>query len=346
MPRASARPTPPAEPAAGRPIDASPRRTRGGVPRLTQGRALALALLLLLAAATMPAVTWPARSVDTVVVFDITQSMNVEDTLVDGAPADRLAFARRAAGAALGALPCGSRVGWAVFAEYRTLLLLAPIEVCAHYGDLLATLEAIDGRMRWGNASEVTKGAFWALRMAKELGAPTNVVFVTDGHEAPPLRDAGLPLFDDLKPGEVHGWILGVGGEDARPIPKTDADGARRGFWRAEDVVHPPGDAVRREHLSALHEAHLQSLARQIGFDYARLAAPATLAAAMADTRYAARRPVPADVRWLPLAGALAVLVVAFRPLRKGRDRAQASRRGPLAVPDPSRRTPHQEATS
>src|SRR5690349_25165987 len=95
--------------------------------------------------------------------------MDVEDYELNGKPASRLAFAREAARRALRELPCGSRVGWGAFTEYRSLLLLAPIEVCGHYNDLLATLDQIDERMRWGNASEIAKGVFWALRLVKSL---------------------------------------------------------------------------------------------------------------------------------------------------------------------------------
>ena len=42
--------------------------------------------------------------------------------------------------AALTELPCGSRLGLAAFTGYRSLMLLAPVEVCEYYGDLLATL--------------------------------------------------------------------------------------------------------------------------------------------------------------------------------------------------------------
>ena len=99
-------------------------------------------------------------------------------------------------------LPCGSRVGWGAFAEYRTILLLAPVEVCANYNDLLASLDRIDGQMRWANASEIRKGVYWAMRASKEVGGKPDILFLTDGQEAPPEVGAGLPLFDDLKRGE------------------------------------------------------------------------------------------------------------------------------------------------
>jgi mxaL protein len=293
---------------------------RDVVASLTErgSRPIALALLMLMAGLAMPTLYLPGRSYDSIVVFDITQSMNVEDAAIDGESVDRLTFARRAVRAALRDLPCGSRVGWAAFAEYRTLLLLAPIEVCANYGDLLATLDVIDGRMRWGNASEISKGLFWALRVARETDGRPNVLFVTDGHEAPPLRDGPIAVFDDVSRGNVHGWILGVGDDEPRPIPKTDADGKPMGFWRPEDVVQAEGATQGRqgaagEHLSSLHEAHLQALAAQLGLGYARLQGAQSVRDAMQDARFAQRRAVPTDLRWLPTLLALALLAWRFR---------------------------------
>lgn len=284
-------------------------------------RAPLAALALLVLALAMPRWNLPQDRWDTVVVFDITQSMNVEDYELDGAPVSRLDFARAAARQALRRLPCGSRVGWGAFAEYRTLLLLAPVEVCEHYGDLIAALDNVDGRMRWGNASEIAKGVFWAVRTARAEATHPDVVFLSDGHEAPPLKDAGPAVFDDARAGTVHGWILGVGGDAPRPIPRTDDEGQHVGFWRAQDVIQidsdtpgAAGSSSSAEHLSSLHEPHLRAVARQVGFDYARLDGPAALLQAISDPRLARRVAVPTDLSWLPAGLALAILLVRLRP--------------------------------
>ncbi len=206
------------------------------LPFAAGSRMITVAFLLLLCALFLPRVSLPQRTYNYIVVFDITQSMNVEDYELDGMPVSRLNFAREAARRALRELPCGSRVGWGAFAEYRTLLLLAPVEVCSNYNDLLATLDRIDGRMRWANASEIRKGVYWAMRAAKEVGTP-DVVFLTDGQEAPPEVGPGLPMFDDLKRGEPRGWLVGVGGYTPRRIPRTDDDGRMIGYWRADEVI-------------------------------------------------------------------------------------------------------------
>jgi mxaL protein len=74
-----------------------------------------------------------------------------------------------------------------------------------------------------------------------------------------------------------------------------------------------------REHLSALRERHLRAAAKEVGFEYARLAGPASLSDAMRDPRFARPRPVPIDLYWLPVAAALMLLAWRFRPdLRMG----------------------------
>jgi mxaL protein len=286
------------------------------------------ALVLLVAAIFMPVVELPRLTYDYIVVFDITQSMDVTDYELNGSPVSRLTFARHAARRALRDLPCGSRVGWGVFAEYRTLLLTAPIEVCQNYNDLLATLDRIDGRMRWGNASEITKGVYWAMRAARDVGGNPKVLFLTDGQEAPPLDSGDVPMFEDLKRGAIGGWLIGAGGDIPRRIPKTDPQGRPSGFWRSNEVIQLDRSAakgtagVSHEHLSELREPHLRELAQRVGFEYARLTGPASIANAMRNPRFGERRPAPTDLSWLAATAALALLTVCFRPdflLRKPR---------------------------
>jgi mxaL protein len=245
--------------------------------------------------------------------------MNVVDQEWDGVPVSRLIYARQALRRALRDLPCGSRIGLGAFAEYRVLLLIAPIEVCSNYGDLLTALDYIDGRMRWRDASEISKGVFWSIRAAKELPDKPDVIFITDGHEAPPLRPGARPSFTDVKPGEIKGWLAGVGGFAARPIPRTDREGNLVGYWHAQDVIQrnvdaAAGDPPSKEELSSLHEPHLRELAQRVGFDYVRLARASALSEAMRDARFAQSRPVPTDVRWVPALLALLMLVWRFAP--------------------------------
>lgn len=285
------------------------------------GRAISLALIILIVALFLPPVPLQHDTFESIVIFDITQSMDVEDYERGNSPISRLAYAQDAARRALRELPCGSKVGWGAFAGYRTLILLAPVEVCENYGDLLTSLAKVNGDMRWENASEITKGVYWSMRAAKELGSNPSVIFVTDGQEAPPIDPTNiLPMFDDLKVGQVHGWLVGAGGYSPMPIPKTDDEGNRQGYWRADQVMQPgdliAGSKVRgAEHLSALREPHLQEVAREVGFDYARLNSPESIARVMLDRRFARREKAATDLYWIPALAALVLLALRFSPI-------------------------------
>jgi len=278
---------------------------------------LSFAALALAAGLLDPGMMMERELFDHVIVLDVTQSMNVADEQLDGRPVSRLAFAKHALRQSLLQLPCGSKVGWAIFTEYRSLLLIAPIEVCANLTELRSTLAQIDSRMAWSGNSEVAKGLHSAIGIARQLPDKPSLVFVTDGHEAPPLNPHHRPSFDD-KPGEVLGLIVGVGDALPVPIPKTDPEGGPLGYWRADEVMQTdprslgrgasvrgetlvdenagrPGAALGAtpglEHLSALREGYLRLLAGEQGLVFVRLESQQRLAAAL--TSPALAKPVP-----------------------------------------------------
>ncbi|MDR6889764.1 mxaL protein [Variovorax sp. 3319] len=277
---------------------------------------LLLALVLLALAVWPPRVQLQRPVFNWQVSFDITQSMNVEDVELNQAAVSRLTLARAAMRDVLGALPCGSRVGWSVFADYRSVVILTPVEVCSHYEELLASLERIDGRMRWANASNVSKGVTWAVRGARSIGPDTSFVFISDGQESPPLRINETPPMTDIKPGDVKGWLIGVGGDVPVPIPKTGSNGEPAGYWRADEVVQGSamGGTLNHEHLSELRQDHLRSLAELVGVNYRRLNKPDALMTAMLDSRYAQQVPTETDLRWIPALLALLLLAWRFAP--------------------------------
>jgi mxaL protein len=274
------------------------------------------------------------------VIVDITQSMNTRDMLLPvpggGGARDfdsRLAFVRASLRRAFDDLPCGSSVGLGVFTEYRSLMLLAPLEVCGHYDELVGVSERIDGRMAWASSSEITRGAESAVNVADLAAGRPSVVFISDGQESPPLRGGVLPNIE-LPQRPAAGWVAGVGGDTPTPIPKFDPVGRSLGFWQAHEVmqsdpaslgVTPAGvkqslvDADGKplqvfagsgqEHLSWLREPHLRAVAKAVGLPYRRLREPGDLSAMLRADELS--RPVRAPVswRWLPLLVALGALL-------------------------------------
>lgn len=285
---------------------------------------------------------WPMQRAlfEHVVVLDVTQSMDVTDEHIDGKPVSRLVYARHALREALTRLPCGSRIGWGVFTEHRSLLLFAPVEVCEHLEELRAALSHIDGRMAWVGNSEVAKGLHSAREIVRQLPGTPSLVFVTDGHEAPPLNARHRPALDD-KPGEVQGLIVGVGGSLPSPIPKSDPAGRPLGFWRADEVLQTDprsqgrggsvagealvddgaaadvpalGSTPGSEHLSALHEPYLRLLAGEQGLGFHRLESPGGLADALTAPALSRAVAVRADGRVALAALALLLLLARHGP--------------------------------
>jgi len=260
-----------------------------------------------------------------VFVLDITESMNVADAGLPDASMTRIAFAKAAVTDALTRLRCGSEAGLALFAERRALLLFAPVEVCAHYGVITSMLDRIDWRLAWRGGSEIAHGLDSAIRMAHALGPDTRLVFITDGHEAPPVHPE-LRMHLDEDAGQTMGVIVGVGGDEPVPIPVLDEEGKVIGYWQPDQVQQvdsyslgrggsessepmtgvDSGDLQTRvaqgtEHLSSLHEPYLKELSQEAHLDYQRLRTPRALSEFLVEHRYAHSRDVSTDLG-MPLA--------------------------------------------
>lgn len=294
---------------------------------------LGAAALLLMASFLHPRWRTERALFNHIVVIDVTQSMNVQDVQLKGQPVSRLAFAKQLLRESLLQLPCGSRVGWAVFTEYRAFLLFTPVEVCANMSELRATLAHIDGRMAWIGGSEIAKGVHSGLGIAKSMDQPTSLVFISDGHEAPPLNPRHRPRFDDDKRGEVSGLIVGVGDLLPSRIPKLDPEGRPLGYWGADEVEQTDprsrgrggsvggeamtddspvsqaslGAAPGSEHLSSLRDPYLRLLASELGLGYHRLVSTEGLTQALTADALARPLAVDADGR-----RALALLALAL----------------------------------
>lgn len=295
--------------------------------------AVCAAFALLAVALVSPSVQWPRTTFSYMVTFDVTQSMDTEDLTVSGAPMSRLAYAKAAMRETLAQLPCGSRIGWSIFAGQSTLPLMPPLEVCANFDALLASLDGIDGRMRWANWSRIAEGGVYsAIRVARDLGHGTAVVFITDGQEAPPILPGNGPAVKIALPG-IGGWLIGVGGDAPAPIPKTDERGNRIGYWLASEVVQippavrGPGAGASHEERSELRGRYLADVAGRIGFGYRRLSSPVALAAALRDARWARHERAPESVRWIAALAALVLLVWRYARLRDLRAAAASASR-------------------
>ncbi len=301
-------------------------------------------LLLLLLALAMAIVAFSGPTADLnrdvyrfVFALDITQSMNVSDVAFEHEPVSRLEFAKQAVREALRRLPCGSQAGLAIFTEHRTFLLFAPVEVCENYAVLSTMLDRIDWQMAWAARSEVSKGLYSALDVTGQLGEETRLVFMTDGHEAPPVHPDFRPRFQGT-PGRISGAIIGIGGTTPVPIPKLDAEGKTIGHWRAREVLQVDTYSLGRgatdieaepmvgvdmsdvqqriargtEHLSLLREAHLRRLAGETRLDYFQPDTAEALGRWLERSPYAHQKVKETNLSWLAGAAAILCLLLAL----------------------------------
>lgn len=335
----SARPPGPAGLPSGPGPGARPyRRARWWLALLAAG-CFALALL-------RPGLNWPARVGSTLLVVDITQSMNVADMRAArsdaaglpgaGAPLTRLAYTRALLRSVLRELPCGHSLGLGVFTERKTMVLLAPIEVCAHQAALDDALSHLDWRMAWAADSHIFYGSYSALEQLRAHWPGVTLAFFTDGHQAPPIFPGSEPRFD--KTGATPaGALFGVGGLTAQPVPRTNADGQVTGYWTAEEAAAfsaqgaPPtlsvgelermaagGDVRNRaqrppgaegEYLSARNDRVLARVAEITGLQVHEASDAASVSAAIRALPGGALRPQRHELHGaLVLAGALALL--------------------------------------
>ncbi len=305
----------------------------------TQLLLLLMAGLALGATFTEPTLELERPTYRYVFVFDITGSMNVQDVGTTTQPMSRLEYAKQMTLQTLKRMPCGTEAGLALFTGHRAFLMITPVEICANYRELSVVLSNIDWRMTWEARSEVAKGLFKSLELLTSVAGAPRLVFVTDGHEAPPLNPDVPPQFRG-EVGAVNGVIVGVGGAKLVPIPKFDKTGAPAGFWQADEVMHIDtfnAERIERdggapitsgtEHLSSLRETYLENLAADTALGYHHLVGTGAFEEELKSAELALPKVVTTDIRaWF---GLLALGAFVASLLVGSRDKLRLANRSP-----------------
>jgi mxaL protein len=273
------------------------------------------------------------NTIDAVAIVDITGSMNTRDMGSPPGSATRLQAARSALIDLIQNVPCQSRLGLGVFTERISFLLFNPVEICNSYDGLEDALSQLDWRMAWQGDSYIAKGLYSAIDIAASL--KSDLIFLTDGQEAPPLPFTGTPPFEG-KSNEIKGLIVGVGGTDKVPIPKFDDEGRQIGVYGPNDVPQdnrigaaPPGAEAREgynprnapfgalptsgdEHLSSVKTAHLQELAEKTGLTYVELKKAGSISDALIASTKARVVPTSTNMAYVPASLALLLMVLLY----------------------------------
>lgn len=197
------------------------------------------AMLFLLAAMLRPAIQVQRDIYSFLLVVDITQSMNTQDMMLDGKSVSRIVYTRRLLHDTLANMPCGTRVGLAFFAGASVALQYSPIEVCENFDAIQDNIAHMEWRMAWSGNSRLRQGAQAIAHLTRTLREPAQVIFFTDGEEAPRLHAFNTLDLAGFQGGK--GWlVVGIGTEKGAPIPKFDESNKLIGYWSAESSVFSP----------------------------------------------------------------------------------------------------------
>lgn len=290
-------------------------------------------LILLLLALLKPSVPVKRDIHSYFFIVDITQSMNAADMQVNGKPASRLDHTKQLLRETISSLPCDTKVGLGMFSGVNVVTLYLPVEVCSNFSAIQDTLDHIDWRNAWTADSRVRESMLSTSRVVSNFPEPAQVVFFTDGEEAPKLHAFNTRDLSTLQ--NADGWLLvGIGSDEGAAIPKYTEKNQLLGYWSHESMQLAPGaapiaaagllnrkkdiaESVNDRYLSKLSEATMQAMAKEISATYVRGDSFVTLQSAM-------KKQKPARHEWTPwslssvLAGFAGLyLLLAYMPISR-----------------------------
>jgi mxaL protein len=292
---------------------------------------LSLAFLLLVAAVFKPMLPVPRNIYSYMFVVDISQSMNTKGMFWRGTETTRIEYTKAMLHDMISTLPCGSKVGLSAFAGFTVAALYTPIEVCDNYDAIQDTVSHLEWRMAWSGNSRIRESAESISRLLRTLPEPAQVIFFTDGEEAPHLHAFNTR---DLSSFQGGGWlVVGIGSLNPYPIPKMDEKNTIIGYWSAENFTMQPGIAqISQQNLgnrddnvsvsendryqSRLDEEYLKQFTGEIHSEYVRGDSEPNIKAAMQRLKPSKRDFSPMQIDWLLGLLAIALIISAYKPQR------------------------------
>jgi mxaL protein len=287
---------------------------------------MSLALLLLIIAMFKPSVPIKRDVFSYIFVADITQSMNVVDATLDGKPVSRMQYQQYLLHRILSEQPCGTQVSIGIFAGVSVAALYTPIEVCENFGAIEDTIDHLDWRTGWSGNSRIREGTANLAKLIRSFPEPAQVVYMTDGEEAPRLHAFNTRDMTGFQ--GAKDWLyVGIGSDKGTAIPKMDEHNQVIGYWSAESFAMQPGIAqiseanigvrddnvsvsVSDRFISKLDEKNLQFIAEAVGANYVNGESWVNVFSAMKKQPPARREKAAFGLQWL-LAGLSGLLFLA-----------------------------------
>lgn len=291
---------------------------------------LTAALLLLIAALFNPTVPIKRNIYSYILVADISQSMNTVDKTLNGKPVSRMVFMQDLMHRLIGELPCGTNVSISLFAGVSVAALYTPIEVCENFDAINDTIDHLDWRTAWSGNSRVRTSMTTLAKTIRSFPEPAQVVFFTDGEEAPKIHVFNKTDLTAFQGGDD--WLfVGIGSDVGTPIPKLDEHNQLIGYWSGDSFAMQPGIAQISEsnlgvrddnvagstsdrYLSKLDEENLKELSKEINGLYVHGSNVHDVLNAMKKQKPVRKDKAAFEIRWILAALSGILFILAYTP--------------------------------
>jgi mxaL protein len=204
---------------------------------------LIMASLFLLLALVKPEIQLKQEVHNYLLVADISQSMNAEDMKVGAQSVSRLAYTQHLMKEVVKTSPCGTYVSVGVFAAENVALLFMPLEVCANFDIITDSIDHLEWRMAWSGNSRMTFGIKAAEATFEYLNIPAQMLFFTDGDEAPKANGINKLDISNVRIGK-NVVFVGVGGHEPAPIKRFNANNKFVGYWGTDAAAESAGGGI------------------------------------------------------------------------------------------------------
>ena len=245
---------------------------------------LLVSFILLLLALINPSIPINQSLYRYILIADISQSMNTEDMKINQKTVSRLDYTKHIMSRLVEDFPCGTKVSIGMFAGVSVSATYSPIEVCENFSNINTTISKLDWRATWSGNTRIRESMINLARLIRSFPESAQVIFFTDGEEAPKLHVFNTRDLEQFQGG--NDWLfVGIGSDEGAPIPKYDNKNQLIGYWSNDSFALQPGIAQISEsnigvrdnkvasgatdrYMSKLDSEYLEKLAKEIGGFY------------------------------------------------------------------------------
>jgi len=290
-----------------------------------------LAIMFMALALFMPTIQLKQQVHNYLLVADVSQSMNAEDEKINNQPVSRLAYTRYLMKNIVKTSPCGTYFSIGIFASDNVALLLNPLEVCQNLDAITDSIDHLEWRMAWKGNSRLSFGVRAAANVFDSLNVPAQMLFFTDGDEAPRVNVTIQQDLSGIQMGKNLAFI-GVGATSKIGVPRFNSNNKRVGYWPisennnsgavsvtysdpSQDEPDPPvAYAEYDRFLSQLEDEYLKKLSGDINASYIKGTDTPAFYEFVQGQKPAASFISDYKIRWLYLSLGLLMLLATYIP--------------------------------